>query len=112
MMAAIRAGIALTGVGAGWMTAALLALAVVACEGPKGGAPGPAAATLEPVLVTEKVKHDTDDPAIWRHPTDRTQSLVIGTDKDEDGALFVFGLDGRIIQEKSIRGLQRPNNVD
>jgi len=67
---------------------------------------------LKPVLVTEPVKHDSDDPAIWLHPTDRSQSLVIGTDKEEDGALFVFDLNGKIIPEKTVSGLKRPNNVD
>lgn len=36
-----------------------------------------------------------DDPAVWVHPADRAQSLVLGTNKRE--GLFVFGLDGRII---------------
>jgi len=25
---------------------------------------------LRPVVITEPVEHDTDDPAIWIHPTD------------------------------------------
>ena len=33
-----------------------------------------------------------DDPAIWLHPTDRDQSLVIGTDKK--GGLAVYDLEG------------------
>lgn len=47
-------------------------------------------------------------------PPDRrvAQSLVLGTDKDEDGALVVFDLQGRIVAEKTVRGLRRPNNVD
>lgn len=65
---------------------------------------------IQPVLVTEKVVHDTDDPAIWIHPTDREKSLIIGTDKDKNGALFVFDLQGKIIQK--IPNLKRPNNVD
>jgi 3-phytase len=64
------------------------------------------------VLVTDRVKHDSDDPAIWLHPTDRSQSLILGTDKDEDGALYIFTLDGRALPEKTVRGLRRPNNVD
>jgi 3-phytase len=65
---------------------------------------------LSPVVVTERVKHDTDDPAIWLNMADPAQSLVIGTDKDEDGALYAFGLDGRIV--KVTATLRRPNNVD
>lgn len=67
-------------------------------------------APVSPLVVTEPVKHDTDDPAIWIHPDDPSQSLIIGTDKDEDGALFVFDLQGRIVQ--TVPGLLRPNNVD
>lgn len=48
-----------------------------------------------------------DDPAIWIHPTDRTQSLVIGTNKG--GGLMVFGLDGKQLQY--FDGIE-PNNVD
>ena len=25
---------------------------------------------LVPIVITEQTKHDTDDPAIWVHPTD------------------------------------------
>jgi len=67
---------------------------------------------LIPVVVTEQTKHDTDDPAIWIHPTEPSQSLIIGTDKNEDGALYVYNLDGKIDEQKTVRGLKRPNNVD
>jgi 3-phytase len=68
--------------------------------------------TLTPGIVTERVRNDSDDPAIWVHPGDPSKSLIIGTDKHEDGALYVFGLDGRIIAQKTVTGLKRPNNVD
>ncbi|HEV7378387.1 MAG TPA: phytase, partial [Dyadobacter sp.] len=58
------------------------------------------------------VKHDTDDPAIWLNPEDPSKSLIIGTDKDIDGALYVFDLQGKIITDKVVRNLKRPNNVD
>lgn len=67
---------------------------------------------IRPLVVTEPVKHDTDDPAIWINRADPAQSLVLGTDKDVDGALVVFGLDGKIRWDKTVRGLLRPNNVD
>ena len=67
---------------------------------------------IKPLVVTEQTKRDSDDPAIWIHPTDRSQSLIIGTDKDEDGALYVFDLEGKIIESKTVRNLKRPNNVD
>lgn len=68
---------------------------------------------LKPVVVTQKVNHDSDDPAIWINPEDSTQVLIIGTDKGGetgDGGLFVFDLAGKIVD--SVRPLKRPNNVD
>lgn len=67
---------------------------------------------VKAVITTDTTAHDTDDPCIWVHPTDPSKSLIIGTDKDEDGALYVFDLHGKIVKEKCIHGLQRPNNVD
>lgn len=72
--------------------------------------PLPAPNALKPRVITEPTRHDTDDPAIWIHPTDRAKSLVIGTDKNTDGALYVYDLDGKIVQR--IGDLKRPNNVD
>lgn len=67
---------------------------------------------IKPVVITDSVKHDTDDPAIWINPKNPSKSLIIGTDKNQDGALFVFDLQGKIQSEKVVRGLKRPNNVD
>jgi len=67
---------------------------------------------VQPKIITEKVRHDSDDPAIWIDREDPSRSLVLGTDKDADGALFAFGLDGKVLPELTIRGLLRPNNVD
>ena len=91
--------------------AALVALATLLGAGCSGGSPPPPAANpLKPIVITEPTRHDTDDPAIWIHPTDRAKSLVIGTDKDTDGALYVYDLDGKIVQR--VGDLKRPNNVD
>jgi 3-phytase len=67
---------------------------------------------LPVAVATEPVAHDADDPAIWVHPSFPEGSLILGTDKTAapDGALVVFGLDGR--QRQRIDGLDRPNNVD
>ena len=67
---------------------------------------------IKPLYVTERVRFDTDDPAIWVNAADPAQSLVIGTDKDKNGGLYVYDLKGKIIREKTVRGLKRPNNVD
>ena len=92
---------------------ALFATAVLALLASAALATPPrSATTVQPRVVTEPVKHDSDDPAIWIDRRDPARSLVLGTDKDADGALYVFGLDGKIRGELVIRGLARPNNVD
>ncbi|MFC6287693.1 phytase [Nocardioides sp. GCM10027113] len=66
----------------------------VAAGGPPTGPPTVTAdVETEPVLSTGD---SADDPAIWVHPTDPGQSLVIGNDKG--GALEVYDLDGSRIQ--------------
>lgn len=65
---------------------------------------------IEPTVITDKTNHDTDDPAIWIHPERYDQSLIVGTDKDTDGGLFVYDLNGKL--QNKVLGLKRPNNVD
>ncbi|AEV33494.1 3-phytase (myo-inositol-hexaphosphate 3-phosphohydrolase) [Owenweeksia hongkongensis DSM 17368] len=67
---------------------------------------------VEPVYVSDQVRFDTDDPAIWVNPKDASKSIIFGTDKDENGALFAFDLKGKIIADKVVDSLQRPNNSD
>ena len=69
-----------------------------------------AANAVKPTVVTEALPHDTDDPSIWIHPTDPSKSIIVGTDKDTDGALYAFDLKGKILKKSET--LQRPNNVD
>lgn len=76
---------------------------------------------VEPVLETQNVLDvdegapadarlgDADDPAIWVHPTDPAQSLIIGALKN--GGLDVYDLDGQVLQSISPEGA-RFNNVD
>jgi 3-phytase len=90
----------------------LIALLLGPVSAAKPGKPGPAPGALQPRVITEPTKHDTDDPAIWINRANPAQSLVLGTDKNVDGALYVFGLDGKIHHDKVVRGLVRPNNVD
>lgn len=67
---------------------------------------------IDPDVITERVKYDTDDPAIWVNPENPAESIVFGTDKNTDGAIYAFDLNGKVIEEKTIRGIKRPNNVD
>jgi 3-phytase len=66
-----------------------------------------------PTITTERVKHDSDDPAIWIDPMDSSHVIIVGTDKGGDtgdGGLYAYNLFGKIID--SVRPLKRPNNVD
>lgn len=67
---------------------------------------------ISPDIITEKTQHDTDDPAIWFNSENPGESLIFGTDKHSNGAIYAFDLQGKIIEEKTIRNLKRPNNVD
>ncbi len=90
---------------------ALLIVLALACQREKAFTPQEKSAL--PVIVTDTTPNDTDDPAIWYNRQDPSQSLVIGTDKgDSTGGIFVFNLDGKLIPELCITGLNRPNNVD
>lgn len=65
---------------------------------------------IKPVVVTQETVYDTDDPAIWINKADTLKSLIIGTDKDSNGGLYAFDLEGKIVNK--VLGLKRPNNVD
>ena len=68
---------------------------------------------IEPVVITEKVFGDSDDPAIWINYADPANSWVLGTDKDKrNGGIYVYDLSGKINRKKSILGLKRINNID
>lgn len=63
-------------------------------------------------VATDPVAQDADDPAIWVNAADPAKSLIFGTNKVKapNGAIVVFGLDGRIRQ--TVDGVDRPNNID
>jgi 3-phytase len=65
---------------------------------------------IKPSVITETVMYDTDDPAIWINPENAEKSIIIGTDKDTNGGLYAFDMNGKIINK--VPGLKRPNNVD
>lgn len=70
----------------------------------------PTARTVTPVLATppaDTFGDASDDPAIWVHPRDPERSVVIGTDKNL--GLYVYDLDGRVLQTVPDGRL---NNVD
>lgn len=103
------------------MASLLLIAASFACNQPKNNSAEETSqnnadtARVQPVIVTERVTNDSDDPAIWIHPDDPSKSLILGTDKGDDagvGAIYVFDLQGNILPEKTIQNVQRPNNID
>lgn len=65
---------------------------------------------VKPAVVTQPTPHDTDDPSIWINPEDASKSYIVGTDKDTEGGLYMYDLEGKIVK-KSVT-LKRPNNVD
>jgi 3-phytase len=68
-------------------------------------------AIVHPVVATEPVSADADDPAVWINAAEPAASLILGTDKVAGtGGLYVFDLEGRVRQ--IITPLDRPNNVD
>lgn len=67
---------------------------------------------IAPDVITEFTLNDTDDPAIWVNPKDPSKSIVFGTDKKTNGAIYAFDLKGKILEDKTIRNIKRPNNVD
>lgn len=69
--------------------------------------------TLRPVVITERVLEDSDDPAIWIDPNNAASSIVLGSDKaDAQGGVYVFDLAGKIDRDRSVTPLLRINNVD
>lgn len=90
----------------------LLAGCTTPASHPANKAGTPAGAIIKPVVATDPVSEDPDDPAIWINPADPSLSLILGTNKTPapGGALVVFGLDGRTRQ--TIANIDRPNNVD
>ena len=88
---------------------AVKAACILAQAPAAAGLPGYRSTARQPRVVTEPTRHDTDDPAFWI-PADRSKTLIIGTDKNSDGALYVYDLAGKIVQR--VGDLKRPNNVD
>jgi 3-phytase len=86
----------------------LLSILLIACKDNKLASVAQNA--VKPTTITETLPHDTDDPAIWIHPTDASKSIIVGTDKDSDGGLYAFDLNGKILKKSIV--LKRPNNVD
>lgn len=82
----------------------LLLLALFALQG--------APHSVRPLLASDPVGTDADDPAIWVNADKPENSLILGTDKTEapNGGLYVFNLAGKVVQK--IGGIDRPNNVD
>ena len=91
-------------------SSALLALAALGCASADLPPAAPDPAAVRPLRATAPVPGDSDDPAIWFHPTDPAQSLLLGTDKG--GGLYMFDLQGRMLEDRKVTGLSRPNNVD
>jgi 3-phytase len=69
----------------------------------------PSTISVDPKVSTASVDDDADDPAIWIHHADPAKSVIIGTDKGDNGGLYVWDMQGRQLQYIE---LGNPNNVD
>lgn len=74
--------------------------------------PSQAVRPVSPAFATDSLTDDPDDPAVWVHPQRPEDSRILGTNKIKapGGALYVFDLNGHIVQR--VPNLDRPNNVD
>jgi len=64
-----------------------------------------------PVAVTlaNPLHRDQDDMCIWVHPSAPEQSVIVTSDKAAS-RLFVYDLDGKMLQELQVNGM--PGNID
>ncbi|MGV7105181.1 phytase [Flavobacterium sp. U410] len=89
-----------------YLTSLVSAILAVGCKTQSDLTP------ITPNVITEKTINDTDDPAIWVNPNNPAESIVFGTDKETSGGIYAFDLQGKIIKEKTLLDMKRPNNVD
>jgi 3-phytase len=56
--------------------------------------------------------HQTDDPAVWEHPRDRSRSSILGTIKmaAPEGGVAVYRMDGSRLM--TVGNLDLLNNID
>ncbi|NGX34260.1 MAG: 3-phytase [Candidatus Anoxychlamydiales bacterium] len=63
-----------------------------------------------PLTQTTKVNGDADECEFWIDKNDPTKSLLIGNDKKENGALYLWDLSGKLISKTE--ALNEPVGVD
>lgn len=89
------------------MMLALLTVCFAACKDKLAPV---AADAIQPKIITAQTVFDTDDPAIWIDKNDYAKSLIIGTDKEDGGGIYLYDFQGKVVTK--YLGMQRPNNVD
>lgn len=94
------------------MRRALLNLALIALGSTIASCKSSNENAVKPLVITQSVRYDSEDPAIWVNRNNPEESLVLATDKHQDGSLYVFDLNGKAVPEKTVTGIARPNNVD
>lgn len=63
-----------------------------------------------PIAITSPVKGDADECAFWINFKKPSKSLLIGNDKTENGALYVWNLKGNLVYKTPI--INKPVGVD
>jgi 3-phytase len=70
------------------------------------------ATPIKPVISTDPLPNDPDDVAIWVNKNDLSSSIVFINDKNNNGGLYAFNLNGKRIDSIKPILLKRPNNLD
>ncbi len=92
-------------------TLAFVFLVFIGCKQPQKNAED--AVALKPVVITDTVFEDSDDPAIWINTANPAESMILGTDKhDTNGGVYAFDLKGKIDRSRTVTGMNRVNNID
>ncbi|MBL0743896.1 phytase [Chryseolinea lacunae] len=71
----------------------------------------PSPNAVRPPVITDTVPFDSDDVALWLNPDNPEQSLVLGTDRNANGGLYAFGLQGKMLKDLTLP-LKEPGSVD
>lgn len=89
---------------------AILGFALVAPANLPASAQEAAELVVQPrQTLTNPKAVDQDDMCVWVHPGDAAKSTIITSDKHA-GHIFVYGLDGAVIQ--TIERVGKPGNID
>jgi 3-phytase len=74
----------------------------------RAGVAGDIPSLTPTVQLTTPDSRDQDDMCVWIHPTDKTRSMIVTSDKSA-GHIFVYDLEGQLLQTLDV---PKPGNID